>query len=244
MILFRKLLSALEQIKVYLAIKMFWSSPKKKAQVLATFHGTEADSAWQLLHVMPKLTDAKARYEVFQHVLEEMVHAELFRKEAAVYAKSHVITPSGERQPLYPDDAPIWKFFAYCIIGEKSALDRFSHVAKSLPESSLRDTFKRVLRDEAGHVHNAKMLAAEFAVNADDIAKEVSAARLRRFKEAWMRQGTMITDIFANVFLSCLYFIVAPFGYIAARQKISGLAVEPKPDAAVRQTRILEVKTV
>ena len=244
MILFRKIPTALEQFKVYLAIKLFWSNPKKKAQVLATFHSTEADSAWQLLHILPKLNDPKARYEVFQHILEEMVHSELFRKEATVYAKSQIITPSEERQAIYSDDAPIWKFFAYCIIGEKAALDRFSHVAKSLPDSTLRETFKKVLRDEAGHVHNAKMLAAEFAVNAKDIEQEVSAARRRRFKEAWMRQGTKITDIFANLFLSILYFLVAPLGYFAARQKIAGTVAVRTTENSIEQKRFLEVQSV
>jgi hypothetical protein len=150
-----------------------------------------------------------------------MVHAELFRKEAAAHSKNLLIIPKDERQPLYDKGAPIWKFFAYCIAGEKSALDRFSHVAKSLPESDLRDTFKRVLKDEAGHVHNAKMLAAEFAVDTLSIEKEVSLVKRRRFKEAWMRQGILLTDILANVFLSCLYFVVAPFGFLAARKKIN-----------------------
>ena len=173
-----------------------------------------------------------------------MVHSELFRKEAVTYAKGHVVTPSGERQSLYSDDAPIWKFFAYCIVGEKAALDRFSHVAKSLPESSLRETFKRVLRDEAGHVHNAKMLAEEFAVNPADIEKEVSAAKLRRLKEAWMRQGTTVTDIFANVFLTCLYFIVAPLGFIAARQKIYSPRHTEEVEVRIRPSRTLEAQTI
>lgn len=244
MTLFRQLPNALEQIKVYLAIKLFWSNPKKKVRVLATFDSTEADSAWQLLHVLPKVKDPKARYEVFQHILEEMVHSELFRKEASFYAKGHVIAPSGERQALYAEDAPIWKFFAYCIIGEKSALDRFSHVAKSLPDSPLRETFKRVLRDEAGHVHNAKMLAAEFAVDAKDIETEISIVRRRRFKEAWMRQGTTITDLFANVFLSCLYFLVAPLGYMTARQKIAGTASIEKTETSFKHTRMLEAQSI
>lgn len=227
-----KLLPLIERLKVRLSIKLFWWQPEKKAQVIATFHATEADSAWQLAHIFPRVSGKKERNEVFQHILEEMVHADLFRIQAAKLSNRQFIAPAGERHSLYAKAEPVWKFFVYCIIGEKSALDRFSNVAVALPEGELRRTFVRVLRDEAGHVHNAKDLAQVLAPSPAKIRQELTAVRIRRFRDGWMRQGQLITDILANIFLGLLYFMIAPFGYIAARNKILGL-----PDRSIQLSR-------
>lgn len=239
-----KFITLIEQTKVRLSIQLFWRHPEKKAQVLATFHSTEADSAWQLAHVLPKVTGPKERNEVFQHILEEMVHADLFHIQAAKISRRQIISPAGERRSLYSRTEPVWKFFAYCIIGEKAALDRFSQVAAALPESELRSTFVRVLRDEAGHVHNARELAEIFAPGPAAINKELSAVRIRRLREGWMRQGHVITDILANVFLGFLYFFITPFGFLAARKKMLGNREEAIPVEQKQRTSAKKVSLI
>jgi rubrerythrin len=209
----------LESIKVWIMVKLFWRSKGHLGESLRVFSATEADSAWQIQQVMPHVQDLPTRAELFGQVLEEMHHAELFYSQWQRLSGALYIPEQRERQSLYRSGEETWKFFAYCIVGEKAALDRFSHIAKALPSSNLRDVFKKILRDEAGHVHSAQGFADEAQIDITVLKRELKKIRRLRFREAWMRQGKMLTDKLASAFLLGIYFLVGPFGKWATAKR-------------------------
>lgn len=208
-------------------VKFFW----KKIPGLLKFQATEAESAWQLEKILPRLPSEEHQRDVFEHYMEEMYHAELFADQAKKQAISQGLLhlprlPVAEREPILEKEDDLWKFFAFLSVGEASAVRQFSKITHALPDSTMKKTLRGILRDESKHVVDAKRHAWELAP-ADELKRYSAQLKRARFKAEWMRQGLLVTDTVSSALLWAVYWILMPLGYRAAKRKIYG--EKPKP---------------
>jgi hypothetical protein len=225
----------------FVLVRLFW----KKLPGLLKFQATEAESAWQLQRMIPRLDDPIIQRDVFEHYLEELYHAELFGNQARLQAISEGRThlpklPTAEREAILGEVDPDWTFFAFLSVGEASAVRQFSRITHALPDSPLKKTLRSILRDESKHVVDANRHAQHMAP-AGKLKAEVNRLKRGRFKAEWMRQGLFVTDLLSSVLLWIVYWILAPLGARPAKRKIYG-ATPSVPGPILQSSLIKELK--
>lgn len=216
------MLRAFNKIFYHILVRFFW----KKLNGLLKFQATEAESAWQLQRIIPRLDSLEMKRDVFEHYMEEMYHAELFADQAKKQAMAEGLMhlprlPIAERQPIIEESEDLWRFFAFLSVGEASAVKQFSSITHAIKPSSLKKTLKSILRDESKHVVDAKHHASALA-SAEELRLHSRNLKFARFRGEWMRQGLIVTDALSSALLWAVYWLVAPLGWRAAKQKIYG----------------------
>lgn len=206
---------------VRLMVSLTWRlSRRRMLGSLRLFAATEADSAWQLAYAAARAPEPERKAELFGQVLEEMRHADEFRRLCKDMSETVVAPLRYERKPLYPAAADVWRFYAYCQVGEAAAARRFKHIHDATRVPAVKEVLRRILRDEAQHVHGAEaMLGAVEGVSDAERRAELVRIKARRAWEAWLRAGRNIADVVAVGILSVVYAAVGPVGWLAARQR-------------------------
>lgn len=187
-----------EQLRIRVLVRVLWRSRRRLESSLVRFEATEDDSAWQILRAAEQVSDPKLCAELFGQVMEEISHAEGFRKVYKQITGRTMRRQFAEKRYIFHDCGPE-QIFAICTAGEGSALKRFSHIESSLSDGPLKDFLQRVISDEVGHVHQSERRTA---------LAEIRKAQLRRAWQAWLRQGQRITRLFSNSLLTIFYFVV------------------------------------
>jgi len=212
---------AAERLKVRFMVLVRWKlSLQRKLESLRLFEATEDDSAWQLLRASEHLQETHLKAELFGQIMEETFHADEFRRVYQELSGKKMEKLLTEKKPLYPPHQAK-SIFAYCLIGEASAAQRFSHLAEVLSDDALKQALQRILSDEVGHIHKAQEILKNFDLKPEEVKRKLLEIRLKRLAERWLRMGRQITDFAADVFLSIIYFCgVGPFaGLMKMRRK-------------------------
>lgn len=220
------MISALEKLRIWLVVRLFWSSPRRVAEAVRGFQATEADGVWHLHRSMRRISDPKQRAIVFTHSLEEESHAEAFGRLVSSYSDRVASTPSYEREDLHPSSVALWKTLAYVHVGEEDATERFKHLESALPPGPLRDALAQIVEDESTHVDLTHEMLLRFGAREQDIRNEVLRVRLARLWENWLRAGKRIVDVVATLLLSLAY---VTFGLLltgTARRRLTSATVE------------------
>ncbi len=132
---------------------------KRKVLALQEFSAIEKDSGCQLLWSLELTRDAKDRAFIFQHVLEEFFHAEIFEDISQYYATSYLPRVISAREILIDKKSTpeqVWDFFSYAHVGEEGVNRDFSYYAKAKLEKKISAVFLRVSVDESNHIHGTK----------------------------------------------------------------------------------------
>src|SRR5438094_4072150 len=140
------------RIKIWFAVSVVWTRRGKLADAIRGFQATEADGVWHLHRGLRRIRDPRQRAILFTHSLEEEAHAEEFAHAYVHYGESAMKPAPYERADLYGDAEPIWKTFAYVHVGERDATQRFKLIAAALAQGRLKDSLRRIVTDEEGHV--------------------------------------------------------------------------------------------
>lgn len=128
--------------------------PRRQQEALLEFSQIEKDSGLQLLHCMRLTEEPQLQGYLFQHVLEELFHGELFYELSRKQADKIPVERLLEREELVsPEDGPdaIVDFFAYVHVGERAVNRDFVHYSRADLEPGVRGVFRVAGMDEGRH---------------------------------------------------------------------------------------------
>lgn len=216
----------LARLRIWLVVKILWSSQRRVAEAVRGFQATEADGVWHLHRGIRRVTDPKQRAILFTHSLEEESHAEEFARVYSAYADRIASPPSYEREDLHPPSSALWKSIAYVHVGEEDATSRFRDLRDALDEGPLRAALARIVADESTHVDLTHDMLLAMGAREGEIRREVLRVRLARLWENWLRAGKRVVDVIATLLLSTAYVTLGVFLTIPARRRLAQRLVE------------------
>jgi rubrerythrin len=220
------MLKFFERIRIWLVVRLLWSSPRRVAEAVRGFQATEADGVWHLHRSMRRIDDPKLRAIVFTHSLEEESHAEEFAAVFRHYGDRPAAPPSYEREDLYDRAAAPWKAFAFVHVGEDDATERFRHLHDALRDGPLRRSLGRIVHDESTHVDLTHGMLRAMGATDDEIRREVLRVRLGRGWQAWVRSGKRVVNVVAELLLSAAYVVLGLCLAPTARRRLTRRVVE------------------
>lgn len=220
------MLTSLEKLRIWLIVRVLWSSPRRVAEAIRGFQATEADGVWHLHRGMLRIDDPRLRAIVFTHSLEEESHAEEFAAVYRQYGDHPAAPPSYEREDLYDRAAPPWKTFAFVHVGEDDATARFRHLRDALEDGPLKRSLARIVEDESTHVDLTHNMLLAMGATEGEIRAEVLRVRLARAWALWMRSGKRVIDAVAVALLSVAYGVLGLCLAPAARKRLRSRVVE------------------
>lgn len=225
--------------------------PGRPAAKMAEFSHTEYGSGLDMLGAVQGCADPVLKRQYYQHALDELQHARLFRTRARELA------PSGSRAFTVAEDSarvhdqgirtkdPLYsqldetEFLAFVWVHERDGARQFqlySELMADDPESVTM--FARIAKDERFHIAYSRAELDRRAAEGQD--RDVKAAvwrvKLRALKQLWLRFGRNLGNLMANLWLGLLYVLVmGPFALAArAREGSPGglIAVTEGPEIA------------
>ena len=220
------MLKHLEALRIWLVVRLVWSSPRRMADAVRGFQATEADGVWHLHRGLRRVTDPKQRAVLFTHSLEEEAHAEAFGYVYRDMAKQVLPPPTYEREDIYAADAPLWRSVAFVHVGEEDATERFRNLYDALPEGDLKRVLVRIVADEDTHVGLTERMLAEMGATPDEVRRAYLQVRLGRLWEMWLRGGKRVVDAVASVILSAAYLVLGVFLTEPSRARLGQRVVE------------------
>jgi hypothetical protein len=219
-------LITLEKLKVRLAVSFAWTKNSNLASAVRGFQATEADGVWHLQRGMARIRDPRHKAILFLHSLEEEAHAEEFTHACNHYGERPMTAAAYERSDLYAPEEPVWKTFAYVHVGERDATARFRLIQNALSHGLLKDSLRRIVTDEEGHVDLTHRMLVEMGATNNAILSEVRKVRLLRLWEGWLRAGKRVVDKLTTLLLSVSYFAIGPLLFIPAKNRLQCRFVE------------------
>lgn len=135
---------------------------------LQEFATIEKDSGCQLLWALELTRDPKERAFIFQHVLEEFFHAELFEDISQSYADGYLPKTISKREILVDKKSTpeqVWDFFSYAHVGEEGVNRDFMYYAKANLDKKIAAVFLRVSSDEENHIYGTKEILESMTKN-------------------------------------------------------------------------------
>ncbi|MCB9665490.1 MAG: hypothetical protein H6732_15365 [Alphaproteobacteria bacterium] len=224
--------------------------PGRAAAKMAEFSHTEYGSGLDML-AATALTGSRARRRLyFQHALDELEHARLFRERASALAGPHgralaILADHARvvehgihtKEPLFSTmEEP--EFLAFVWIHERNGERQFRTYADILKaDAETSAMFGRIFVDERFHVTYSRTELDRLG-QPERVRKAVWAIRLRRLRDAWLRLGHVMGEGMAWLWLSLAYLLlVGPFSLVASVSERRGgglVAVEEAPGLAAR----------
>lgn len=183
----------------------------------------EKDSGCQLLGAMDRVHDARVKAQLFQHVLEEFHHADLFERACAAYSNAPLEIPVITRQALVEGDGPqaVVDFVSYVHVGESAVNADFEAYAKSSVDPRIQGVFKAVRMDEANHEEDSMELLESIAGGKGSRLRwSLLKSRAKRGWRSYVLVMRGIGEIPLAVLLSILYFVAGPFVFKTLQRRL------------------------
>ena len=208
--MFRKLV-------IYFITPVVWKLfPNRKAEALQEFSTIEKDSGCQLLWALELIPDPKYKAYIFQHVIEEFFHAEIFEDLSNSYTNNYLNHKLLPREMLVNKKSTIselYDFFSYAHVGEKGVNRDFSYYLNAGVDPKISAVFNRVVKDENNHVYDTddilkEMTAGKFLYYEFLVYKNTIKRKINEFKKA----PQWLAELILNLILTCVYY---SFGFIA-----------------------------
>lgn len=214
------------QIQVFFALKIWKKNPKALCSAIRGFQAVEADGVWHLHQLFLRTNQLEEKARIFQHLLEEDSHAEIFAKEVGLLTG----TPSGvenfKRHDLTLDGENNWRAIAYLNVGEVDATRKFEVLARQLPESSLKTALEKICRDEAGHAHLTVELARAFSIPDEALREQIQSIRQKRFRDSVSKQLMSVLNSISLLGLALVYWLIGWTGFFSAKEKLKQRSVD------------------
>ena len=212
-------------------ITLLWRFfPTLQLQAVRRFQSIEADGVWHLHQILRRNRDPIDRAAVFQHLLEEESHADLFREvfqndsnqifQPILFARTSLPLPleKGTKDPALSD------LFLYVHVGEESATRRFRSLCKTLPEGELSRALQRIVKDEEGHIGLTDRLARKLGVSTTKLRAMILWISIKRFSDQAQQNALRVTNAIGLSLLSltylCFGFLGAPSARAALKQRL------------------------
>lgn len=174
----------------------------------------EKDSGCQILDALPLVHAPETRAQLFQQVMEEFHHSDLFEGACRELSTAPVGTPVVTRDALVgldPGPDAVLDLIAYVHIGEDSVDRDFRAYAKAPLNPTIAKTFARAGADEHNHVEDTRRLLAPFS--GGSVARErwaIFKARALRFWRTYLKTMSQIGEIPLAGLLTVLYVAAGP----------------------------------
>ncbi|MFA6237004.1 MAG: ferritin-like domain-containing protein [Bacteriovorax sp.] len=214
----------LNQLLIKKLTPLIWKIfPARKAQAISRFSMIEKDSAVQLLECMKFVGDNKIKADLFQHVLEEFHHADLFEELAKNYSDKHLNLSINSRENIINENSThedFLKFYAYVHVGESDVNEDFEVYANAIDDTSIRRTFLKVAADENRHEVGTDQILFELCNN-DKIKTNrlILISRLKRSYKMYTIAMKNIGQIVFNFYMSIIYFCGGLFMVRSSRKQ-------------------------
>lgn len=213
---------------IYITPLVWKFFPQRKALALQEFSAIEKDSGCQLLWALeltPNMTDKAL---IFQHVLEEFFHAEIFDDLSHSFSENFltkIILPREilvDRQSSAKD---VWNFFSYAHVGEEGVNKDFSHYAKANFEKKVASIFSRVSEDESQHIYGTKDILINMTGNRKIVYTWlILKASIKRKYKQLQSSSRFIGDALLMFFLGLVYFVFGLFIHKTLRARFSEMS--------------------
>lgn len=204
---------------------LIWKlAPRRRAQAMREYSLIEKDSGCQILDALSLVPDPKTRAELFQQVLEEFHHADLFENACRELADSPVGTPVITRDALVkPGAGPgdLLDLVAYVHVGEAAVDEDFGEYAGAPIDREIARAFARARADEHQHVADSRRLLDRFDGGEPRRASwALLKARLLRAWRLYVRAARAIGEIPLAAVLTVLYAVAGPLMRGASRRRL------------------------
>lgn len=174
----------------------------------------EKDSGCQILDALDIVHDPATRAELFQQVLEEFHHADLFEGACRELSDSPVGTPVVTRDALVkpgagPED--LLDLVAYVHVGEAAVDEDFGVYARAPLDKEIARAFARARADEHQHVADSARLLGRFDGGVAGRARwALFKARSLRAWRTYVRAMRVVGEFPLALLLSALYAVSGP----------------------------------
>jgi hypothetical protein len=189
--------------------------PVQKAKALQKFSIIEKDSARQLFQCLQQIPDPQIKADLFQHILEEYFHADLFEGLSQQFSTEHLNYPILERERLISGSSSlneITSFYAYAHIGESDVNQDFQIYSEGAFDNKTKAIFSRIASDELRHEFGTDDILLKLCQNKKSryhfFLIKSRLIRLYKIYQSYMRT---IGGVFLNVILSLLYLVFGLF---------------------------------
>lgn len=204
---------------------LIWKfAPRRRAQAMREYSLIEKDSGCQILDALGLVEDSKIRAELFQQVLEEFHHADLFEGACRELADAPVGTPVVTRDSLVkPGAGPeaLLDLVAYVHIGEAAVDLDFGEYAGAPIDREIARAFARARADEHQHVADSLRLLGRFDGGEPRRARwALFKARAIRAWRTYVRAMRVVGEVPLAVVLTALYAAAGPLMRGSSRRRL------------------------
>jgi hypothetical protein len=205
-----------------------WGDFDRRVRKLLAFAEVEGDGGRDILRAAEVTSDPLLRRLYLEHAIDELRHADLFRRRGADLLKlrstrSTVLfntspLPGGHGlDDLSIEGEPDHRLLAFLHVAEKAAAGRFAIYRDVVGDDpSTRAIFEEILRDEVFHMNYTYTQLAR--VLPGSYRRQVWQARARRLWKRYLRAAAALAGLLGTIVLRITYFILLPpFAWLAKR---------------------------
>ncbi|MDE2490385.1 MAG: hypothetical protein KGM24_06025 [Elusimicrobia bacterium] len=192
---------------------LIWKlSPRREAAAMREYGIIEKDSGCQILDALDLVAEPAARAQLFQQVLEEFHHADLFEGACRELSSAPVPTPIVTRDALVgenPGPSALLDLIAYVHVGEAAVDLDFQAYATAPLKAPIARAFALARADEHHHVADSRRMLEPFAAGRS-LSRVLWKARLLRGWRAYLKAMRGVGQVPLGALLSVLYVLAAP----------------------------------
>ena len=205
-----------------------WGDFDRRVRKLLAFAEVEGDGGRDILRAAEVTTDPLLRRLYLEHAIDELRHADLFRRRGAALLKLRPTRstmlfntsplPGGHGlDDLSIEGEPDHRLLAFLHVAEKAAAGRFAIYRDVVSDDPpTRAIFEEILRDEVFHMNYTYTQLAR--VLPRSYRRQVWQARASRLWKRYLRVAAAVAGVLGAAILTIMYFVLlAPFAWLAKR---------------------------
>jgi len=205
-----------------------WGDFDRRVRKLLAFAEVEGDGGRDILRAAEVTSDPLLRRLYLEHAIDELRHADLFRRRGAALLQLRSTRSAGlfNASPLPGghglDDLsiegePDHRLLAFLHVAEKAAAGRFAIYRDVVDDDpSTRAIFEEILRDEVFHMNYTYTQLTR--VLPRSYRRQVWRARASRLWKRYLRVAAAVAGVLGTAILALMYFVLLPpFAWLAKR---------------------------
>jgi hypothetical protein len=205
-----------------------WGDFDRRVRKLLAFAEVEGDGGRDILRAAEVTSDPLLRRLYLEHAIDELRHADLFRRRGAALLQLRATRSAGlfNASPLPGghglddlsiDGEPDHRLLAFLHVAEKAAAGRFAIYRDVVDDDpSTRAIFEEILRDEVFHMNYTYTQLTR--VLPRSYRRQVWRARASRLWKRYLRVAAAAAGVLGTAILALMYFVLLPpFAWMAKR---------------------------
>src|SRR5712671_2136108 len=194
--------------------RWIWGDVDRRVRKLLSFAEVETDGGRDILRAAELTPDPLLRRLYLAHAIDELHHADLFRKRSAALLRTRSARSSGlfDATPLPGghglddldiDGEPDHRLLAFLHVAEKAAAGRFAIYREVVDDDpATRAIFEEILRDEVFHMNYTYTQLARISPRSH--RWQIWRARGNRLWKRYLRVAAAIAAFFGTAMISLL----------------------------------------